>query len=350
MIQKISQFLPKSLKRTLRYWITYPFFRFSLWRHYSYDKRRFRIWSSADGRPDRQLQLRSWINADYHKIEKALALRSPRPGFGMAVVGRLLSNLEEYLTLYGFDEICHIAINTLNAYLKFNETNDHPNPRLAAQVKALEDQTDPEILKGAGGGTIEVIREDVHKKSKIDLWDFFYSRHSIRQFSPEPVDRELIERAVKIAQKTPTVCNRQSPKVYAFDEATDRERVLTCQRGNGGFGHEIPLALVITLDVQTFFSVGERNQGWIDGGLFSMSLVYALHSLGLGTICLNWSVETAFDQELRKVAGISPSESIVMLIGVGHLPEKLTVAQSCRKPLNEVLSWPKTNRSPILPN
>ncbi len=349
MIQKIRNLIPKPIKRRLRYWCGYPLFRFTLWRNNAYDISRFRRWSAADGNPDRQIQLRSWINADYHKIEKALALRKPRPGFGVAVVVRLLENLERYHQQYGYDEICHIAINTLANYVKFNTANGHQDPRLQKRVEQMTAQAASPALAQCGGGTLAIEREAVHAKAKIDLWDFFHSRHSIRQFAPEPVSRDLLEKAVRMAQKTPTVCNRQSPKVYAYDDPVDRKRILACQRGNGGFGQEIPLALVVTSDIQTFFAVGERNQCWIDGGLFSMSLVYALHSLGLGAICLNWSVEKVFDQEIHRVGKIPESEAVIMLIGVGHLPEKLTVAQSCRKPLEDVLQYPTTDRDPVLP-
>ena len=349
MIQQIRNLIPKPVKRFLRYWVSYPFFRFSLWRNTRYDQKRFREWSSADGRPDQKIQLRSWINADYHKIEKALALRKPRPGFGTAVILRLVENLELFQRQYGYDEISLIALNTLSNYLAFNESHQHSDLRLTKRISTLLAATTEEALKTTGGGTIHIQRETIHQKSKIDLKEFFQSRHSIRQFAPDPVDRELLEQAVRMAQKTPTVCNRQSPKVYAYDKRSDRTRVISCQRGNGGFGHEIPLILVVTSDVQTFFAVGERNQCWIDGGLFAMSLVYALHSLGLGAICLNWSVERRFDKELHEVAKIPESEAVIMMIGVGHLPETLTVAQSCRKPLTEVLHYPKTRRDPQLP-
>ena len=68
-----------------------------------------------------------------------------------------------------------------------------------------------------------------------------------------------------------------------------------------------------------------------------MSLVYALHSLGLGSCCLNWCVEKETDQKLRRITGIAESEAVIMMIGVGHLPEKLVVARSMRKSLETIL-------------
>jgi nitroreductase len=140
-----------------------------------------------------------------------------------------------------------------------------------------------------------------------------------------------------MAQKTPSVCNRQSSKVYVFSKAEDKQKVLSYQNGNRGFGDQASKVLIVTSNLEHFVSAGERNQCWVDGGMFSMSLVYALHSLGLGTCCLNWSVERQADQELRQVAGISDAEAVMMMIAVGHLPETLKVAQSPRKPLRDVL-------------
>ncbi len=55
--------------------------------------------------------------------------------------------------------------------------------------------------------------------------------------------------------------------------------------------------------------------------MFSMSLVYGLYSLGLGTFCLNWSVKNKQDKQLKMIAGIPDSDLVIMMITVGYLPE-----------------------------
>src|SRR3546814_1994141 len=67
------------------------------------------------------------------------------------------------------------------------------------------------------------------------------------------------------------------------------DRALSLQNGNRGFGHEIPCLLILCTDLSAFDTAGERYQHWIDGGMFSMSLVWALHALGYSSCCLNWS-------------------------------------------------------------
>ena len=97
------------------------------------------------------------------------------------------------------------------------------------------------------------------------------------------------------------------------------------------------MLLLVTTDLTQFVTVGERNQCWIDGGMFAASLVYALHSLGLGTCCLNCSNDMAADRSLRIAAGIPDSEAVITMIGVGHLPDRLAVAQSPRRQVQDVL-------------
>lgn len=339
LLTRLKSGIPKPVKRFLRLAVTYPTYWMRLQRNFAYDRRRFAKYSSADSILRRKTQLRSWITGDYHKIEKALALRSPRPGFGQAVVGRLLDNLERFLDEHGIDENCVIAINALFEYMKLNKERGVELPMLYARIECLSTAPGYKKFNEGQGGTIRLDREEVLRQSRIDLKNFFESRHSIRQFSDEPVSKELVEEAVRLARTTPSVCNRQSWKVHAFSEPDLLENVVACQMGNQGFGEQLKVALVVTSSTETFFSVGERNQCWIDGGMFSMSILYALHSLGLGTISLNWSVEKAADEELHRVASIPESEVIIMMIGIGLLPESLRVAQSKRRPLEEILIW-----------
>jgi nitroreductase len=303
--------------------------------NYIYDLKRFLRWSLVNARSRTQTQLLALITMDYHRIEKGLALREPRLRFGPQVIERLLANLREYQSRYGLDETGHVALNALSAYYKFNAGQGIGDEQLYQAITALREQSVNAENCTLQGGTIEITKQDIYEATKHDLQKFFELRYSIRQFAPDDVDMNLIEKAVVMAQKTPSVCNRQSAKVYVFSQQEDKQKVLSYQNGNRGFGDQASKVLIVTSDLQHFTSVGERNQCWIDGGMFSMSLVYALHSLGLGTCCLNWSVENNVDQNLRDAAGIPESEAVMMMIAVGHLP--LKVAQSPRKPINDVM-------------
>lgn len=305
--------------------------------NYGYDFQRFYNWSSLKKKKYSQIQLRALITMDYHRIEKGLALREPRVGFGRDVVQRLLSNLQMYQQTFGIDRTGQIALNSLFAYYNFNKENGVNDDLLYQNIDVLRKTVIDSNEITNCGGILKVTKKSILDTAKIELKNFFESRYSVRHFTSEEVDISLIKQAVKMAQKTPSVCNRQSSKVYVFTEDEDKKKVLSYQNGNRGFGEQVSKVLIVTSDLEHFVSIGERNQCWIDGGMFAMSLIYALHSLGLGTCCLNWSVEREIDRELRKVAGVNDSEAIIMMIAIGHIPEQLNIAQSPRKKLEEVL-------------
>lgn len=305
--------------------------------NYIYDFRRFLQFSAVGEQWENKIKHRALITKEYHRIEKGLALKEPRVGFGLATVQGLLSSLRKYQGKYGIDQTAQNALNTLFTYYHFNLEHGFKDEQLYQALVSLRDTITEHDRVTNQGGILKVSKQSIHEVAKLDLRDFFKCRYSVRHFAREEVDINLIQDAVAMAQKTPSVCNRQSWKVYVFSGEQAKKKVLSYQNGNRGFGDQASKVLVVTSELNHFFTVGERNQCWIDGGMFCMSLVYALHSLGLGTCCLNWSVESKRDQELKRATEISDSESIIMLIAVGYLPDELKVAQSPRKKICEVM-------------
>jgi nitroreductase len=300
-----------------------------------YDFRRFLIWSSAGRTTLSQTQARAVITIQSHRIEKGLALPAPRPGFGIDAVTSLIECVDAYLAEFGWDDTIAAGTDALSAYRDFNARHQVLMPMVDHALGRLR------MVGGIQGlpiaGTKNVTRAEIVGTLPDDLSAFFASRHSVRQFAPHAVAQDLIVRAIRMAQKTPSVCNRQAWKVHVFSEPEQKREILKFQNGNRGFGDTASHLLIITVDLQHFTSAGERTQCWIDGGLFAMSVVYALHSLGLGTCMLNWSVLKETDRAVRTVAGIPDSQVIIMMIVVGNLPDEFTVAYSLRKGLEDVI-------------
>jgi nitroreductase len=306
-------------------------------RNYLYDASRFKRYSADRSSLSRE-NLRALITMDYHRIEKGLALRDPRVGFGSWFLPRLLSNLQTYLAAYGPDRVTAVAINAILAWVDFNEKHGHEPTSVRDKLAEVCLQVGETAARGAGeGGVRRLSAREVREKACLDLEGFFRSRHSIRHFGGETVPREAIEKAVSMASYSPSVCNREGWRVHVYSDGPGKASVLNHQNGNRGFGDQAAHVLIVTTEIQSFASIGERNQCWIDGGMFAMSLVYALHSLGLGTCCLNWCAEKETDTALRACAGIPDSQVVIMMLAIGPLPEEFVVAQSPRKSLGEVI-------------
>jgi nitroreductase len=97
--------------------------------------------------------------------------------------------------------------------------------------------------------------------------------------------------------------------------------------------------IIVTSDLRYFTGTAERYQGWIDGGMFSMLLLLALHAQGVGAVSLNWSVNNERDRELRNAVAIPEYERVIMLIGCGHPTPEALIPVSARRRADDVVSW-----------
>jgi nitroreductase len=338
--------MTQSIKHRLKFYLNFIQVFCDLFSQVLYDWRRFRKFSSyaisifylkSNGRVKSSYQLLALIQADAHKIEKALAITNPRPGFGVAVVKRLIANVEEYYQRFSFNSRLEIAYCVLQKYLEFNLINKSLDKDLEFAIKQLEeDIQELKDSKNEAAGVIHFSKESYLKRTKLDLDDFFMNRYSMRQFSDQSLDLADLQKAIYLASKTPSVCNRQCYHAFVAHGKEKASSVLSYQLGNRGFGDQVDSVITVTADLSCFFSSSERNQAWIDGGLFAMSLIYALHSLGIASCPLNWSVNPKRDLALKNASGIPHSHSVIMMIACGHIKDEFTVAQSKRKPMEEL--------------
>lgn len=259
-------------------------------------------------------QLEAQITKDYHRIEKGLALREPRQGFGAAVAQRLYRDVERYRVLADHDpQVVDHALSALEALRAWHVDGRH-----------------------AHGGPTRVPPEAV-PLSDEQVEGFFRSRVSVRDFSDRPVSGETVRRAVDLALSSPSVCNRQPWSVWSFHERDAIERVAALQNGNAGFRSQIACLLVVAVDVRLFAGSGERNQRWVDGGLYAMSLVWALHAQGVASCMLNWSVDQDRTRQLRATTGLPDHLDVVTMIATGYARDGLRVTRSPRRPVDSVL-------------
>jgi len=187
-------------------------------------------------------------------------------------------------------------------------------------------------------------RDSFFAGNQASFPEFNASRRSCRHFDPSiPVERPLIVEAVRMALRSPSACNRQPARVYAVTEKSAVERCMELHNGSRGFSHLIPALLIVSARMDVFTGPGERYESYIDGGLFSMSLMLALHYQRLGCVPLNWSVGPAQDRRLKALVGIPDSENVVMLLAVGQPADRFSIPQSARRKVDEVLQFIETS-------
>ncbi len=269
----------------------------------------------------------------YHGLEKSLSYRNRNPKSGWSNAERVFLRLQIANSTgeHGYHD--KAAKQVLLKFLSLPE-----NIELARSKEMLTEISAMNFESSDVHGAIERPLSDYKKGILDNPEDFFFTRYSLREFNEKLVSDDVIKRAIKLAMKTPSVCNRQAWHVYHSSNKKTIKEALSYQNGNKPFGEKVPNLLIVSTDLKAFFAGSEHYQHWIDGGLLSMSIMYALHSLGIASCPLNWSQTPKRDKALRKAINIKPHQTIIMMIAVGYPDDSNKVCSSTRRPLEEVLS------------
>jgi len=283
-------------------------------------------------------KLASYLQKQFHVIEKGLALPQPRLGFGQAKILDIINNANYYIKSYGIDHLITSLVSTLNEYLEFNENNNHILPEsFSSKILTFTKKYHNNNNNNKLGGTKTVLRKQILKDIDIDFEKFIKSRNSVRDFSSENITPEEITEAVSLAKYAPSVCNRQGWHVHLYKNKERIKTLLALQNGNRGFSNSINKLIIITGDSHAFTKY-ESNQLFTDGGLFSMNLILALHSKGIGSIALNTDIPYVIEKQMKQQGDIPEHERLIMYLGIGKLKSKYKVAISQRKETNRLLS------------
>lgn len=272
-------------------------------------------------------QLDAQITKAYHSIEKGLSYQKLRLGFGEKALYELIELMLIFKTKgYPLNSHCYeTALSNLNEYIKVHESNNFDVSILKERIQDLGNNGNND------GGARVVYKEEILESLNKDFKCFSSSRHSVRDYSEQPVEVDVIKKALQLAQNTPSACNRQSQRIRIVGNRELKELIRENQNGNRGFGEKIDKFLIITSDSQYFAKPRERNQAYVDGGMYAMNLLYSLHFYGIATIPLSAALINKQEETLRESLGIKESEVFIMFIGLGNYIDNFKVPKSTRK-------------------
>lgn len=294
---------------------------------YDYDRNRYFEHSSFLNKNNPQ-KLIGYIIREYHVVEKGLTMPETKLGFGKDLIMRLSDACLQFIQLYGNDESqLKQAVKVLLEYKNFHQIRDFQldktvleNINQLSKLSELDEFSEQKILSS----------ESYFSKSESSFKEFAESRASIRNYSNEDVSLEQINKALELATTTPSACNRQCSRTYVFTDKEEVVNILNAQGGNRGFGHLANKLIVITAEIGVFLNKTERNQAFIDGGMYAMNLLYGLHYNKIAGCILNCSFSSDKDQEMRKLCKIKDSEVFIAMISCGNVPQDFKAALSKR--------------------
>ncbi|UMB60793.1 nitroreductase family protein [Lutibacter sp. A80] len=274
-----------------------------------------------------------------HVIEKGLTMPKTKLGFGYSRLEKLIDIVTSYILKFDSidPQVLH-SISVINEYFNFHKQKGYSvnTVLIVKHLKLLEIVTLKKIHYKSRN-QISIDKSKYFKFSESSFADFSNSRSSIRNFTDEVVQKEIIYKVLDLARNTPSACNRQAVRVHLYTKKEQIQKILTIQGGNRGFGHLTTTLLIITFEPSLYFEESERNSGYVDGGMYCMNLLYSLHANKIAGCILNAAHNPKKDIEIRKYTNLPDSESFVAMIACGMTPSNFKVAMSYRYPLSYIL-------------
>lgn len=308
-------------------------------RAYNIDRLRFQKSAFELVKTPNEENMEARIIFNYHSLEKGLSNINFREGFGERAYTQLIITMNEYIK-YGFDKNSipfQTGLSVLKEYLNRHKDTKVDLSFVQSNFTLLSAETQFDDF----GGVLFLNKDYIISKSKNDFKSLALNRFSVRDFSAKQIDLELLNQALEIASKTPSVCNRQPWHSHVIRNKVLIDQVLSIQKGFKGYGKNIDSLILICSNNNFLSSYTERNQGFTDAGMFSMSLIYSLQYLGLATCALNANLPVEQDMEIRKLLRITENQNLVMFIAVGNYEEEFLVPKSKRYDIEKKTSYYK---------
>lgn len=302
--------------------------KIQLVREYCYWFKRDIKYSSLKGGEQSDL---STLMTDIHVLEKGITMPNRRLGFGYDRVRKIIRECKEDIEKY---TPSHFEIQAA-----LSDLEQYKNVHLEHNFKMADDISlgIDDLLKFKTESFVECFDstpDDLFKQTS-DFKEFAHSRHTVRWFSEEPVSLDLLKKAVELAQTAPSACNRQSTRCYIISSPEAKQKLLNLQNGNRGFGHLADKFILITGDMKCW-NFKRRTSAFLDAGIFTQNLLYALHYYKICACTLNAHLSLQGQRELRDLVGYADSEVPVVYIAVGNAPDSFMIAGSPRVQVNNI--------------
>lgn len=275
------------------------------------------------------------LRRNIHRIEKGLVMANRRPIFAKEYIGETV----------GFYEKCVEQCSVEHSPLEIVWSRDvllyyfdvvKGDPLISKAKEAFfalgKKEHVPQSIPYPRGERNTPVSYD-------DLQLLALQRKSTRTFLKKPVPRDLVDKALEVAARSPSSCNRQPTHYRIYDEPELCREMSHLPLGTLGFADNIPMICAVTGDLSAYFYERDRHGIYVDGCLSAMLFMLALETVGLASCPLNWAEIDEIDRKFENKIGIPKHERAIMFIAIGYPDPKGRVAYSERKDLDLLRSY-----------
>lgn len=267
-----------------------------------------------------------------HVLEKGITMPDRRMGFGYERVRDIIQRCRRIIIQYGSD---YIELQSALADLKqYSNIHQGAGFRLPEDIQVGIDEL-LQYIRITDENCWQTTKEDYFKKTQ-DFAQFAESRHSVRWFSDEPVADDKLMAAIQLAQTAPSACNRQATRLKIISSPEGKKLCCELQNGNRGFGSQADKWLLITSELGAWSHIYSHDP-YIDGGMYAMNLLYALHYYGIVACTLNAHLTIEQRKKLQEFVGYPESEVPIVFIIIGNPTDKFMVPKSRRLNFEDII-------------
>lgn len=267
-----------------------------------------------------------------HVVEKGLTMPNMRPNFGHDNLKDLISKCIDYSQKYNTTRPLFVsAVSVIKEYKDVHDQIGVDIPEdILNGIQAIN-KLFPDVNAS--------IQPTIKKNETFFRGDFYYAAHhrvSNRNFSGTVNDNDL-RSAIELATTAPSACNRQPVRVFVVSKGGIFDSIMNIQHGNRGFGNLADKLLVVTSAIDSYNGFHERNGMYVDGGIFTMNLLYSLQYYGISACTLNCSFTAKEEKSLKNL--LPTDNAFVAIIAIGDCKEEYKVARSQRRDVSEIIRY-----------
>ena len=289
------------------------------------------------------------LRRNIHRLEKGLIMPNKRAVFAMDYIGETLEAFENSVEIkqQKIDKLeIQWAYDVLKSYFNHLQNNNVENLKVKKFIGQFQEIEKKYILTSDYLATKSSLKIPYSNRPENpvryeDLLKLSIRRRSVRFYKPEIPPRYLIDKAIEIANYSPSACNRQPFEFRIFDSPDLVKKIANIPFGTSGYADNIPCIIVIVGDLSSYFSPRDRHVIYIDGSLAAMSFMLALETLGLSSCPINWPDFGFLEKKMKKSLSLKDYERPVMLISVGFADQDKLVPYSQKKDISLIRSYNK---------
>lgn len=288
----------------------------------------------------------SMLRRNIHRLEKGMIMRPRRPLFAVDYIEQTVDAYEKRINSANGDFNSEIvwAFHVLQEY--FHICGEAPavrrvrdrfgalTPPIPSQIVDAPLLRKPLPYSSASRPPLDITYEEFLQLAR--------RRRSVRWFRQTPVEVEKIDKLLQLARLAPTACNRMPFNFLVIEKPEQIAKVAGFAGGTGGFGHQIPLLLVVTGDLSDYAHEKDRHLIYIDASLAAMSLMFGAETLGLSSCAINWSDVGERERSIYGELDFLPLYvRPIMLIAVGYPDDEGLIPFSSKKEIKYLKQVPE---------